>query len=330
MIRKSIMTVLLLLMAVIAGCLSEEAEQQFTETITITMHLWPGYAHSYIAQEQGFFTEEGVDVELNLIEKIPDNIANFLNGRADMAFGLQSDAMLLAALGFDLNIVYVADFSNGGDAIVSTQAIKTIAGLKGKTISVDSLNGFNHIFLASLLQQNGLTEEEVTIVPIAASDVPDALDAGIIDAGQTWNPYYSSAIASGYKELATTKDVYGIVTDVLMVRTDTLRERPEDVRKVLTALFKALKFRETDEIAAYSIMSEAFNMPAGELRETIRGNIFPDLKQNKLAFEDSEESTSLFASGRFISDFFVKKGIINKSIDLEELHAPEIIQGMQP
>lgn len=27
--------------------------------IRITMHLWPGYAHSYIAQEKGFFKEEG-------------------------------------------------------------------------------------------------------------------------------------------------------------------------------------------------------------------------------------------------------------------------------
>ena len=282
---RSIITVLLLVMAVmVAGCGSQEAEDPSTEAITISMHLWPGYAHSYIAQEQGFFTEEGVDVELKLIERIPDNIANFINGRADMAFGLQSDAMLLAALGFDLKIVYVADFSNGGDVIVSTQAIRNVAGLSGKTISVDSLNGFNHIFLVNLLEQNGLTEDDVTVVPIAAAEVPDALDAGTIDAGQTWNPYYSSAIARGYRELASTKDAPGIVTDVLMIRTDTLRERPEDVRKVLKALFKALQFRETDEISAYFNMSEAFNVPVGELRETIGGNIFPDLMGNKDAF----------------------------------------------
>ena len=329
--RKLVITVLPLLMAmVIAGCVSQEAKEPDTEAITISMHLWPGYVHSYIAQEQGFFTEEGVDVELNLIEKIPDNIAHFINGKADMAFGLQSDAMLLAALGFELKIVYVADFSNGGDKIVSTQAIKTIAGLKGKTVSVDSLNGFNHIFLVNLLHQSGLTEEDVTIIPIPASDVPDALDEGTIDAGQTWNPYYSNAISRGYRELASTKDAYGIVTDVLMVRTDTLKERPEDVRRVLKALFKALEFRETDEIAAYSIMSEAFNMPVGELKETIGGNVFPDLMGNINAFEDSGELTSLYASGRFISDFLVRKGIVAESIDLKELNAPEILLSMSP
>ena len=159
--------------------------------------------------------------------------------------------------------------------------------------------------------------------------MPDALDAGTIDAGQTWNPYYSSAIARGYRKLASTKDAPGIVTDVLMVRSDTLKERPEDVRGVVKALFKALKFRETDEIAAYSIMSEAFNMPVGELRETIGGNIFPDLKGNIDAFENSQHPTSLFSSGRFISDFFVKKGIVNNSINLDDLHAPEIVNGIE-
>ncbi len=332
MSRNWVIALLLLLLTtiVITGCGSEEDEDLSNQAIKLSMHLWPGYAHSYIAQEKGFFADEGVDVELHLIEKIPDNIANFVNGRADMAFGLQSDAMLLAALGFEVKIIYIADFSNGGDVIVSSQSIESVAGLKGMTVSVDSLNSFNHIFLVNLLEKNGLQESDITIVPIPASEVPDALDAGTIDAGQTWNPYFSTAIARGYRELATTKDAYGIVTDVLMVRTDTLNKRPDDVEKVLRALFKALKFRETDELAAYTIMSEAFLMPVGELRETIGGNIFPDLQENKRAFEDTGESTSLFASGRFISDFFLKKGIVHEPVDLELLHAPEIIQGIEP
>ena len=197
-------------------------------------------------------------------------------------------------------------------------------------ISVDSLNGFYHIFLANLLERNGLTELDVDIVPIPASEVPDALDAGTIQAGQTWNPYSSDAVARGYKLLATTKDAYGIVTDVLMVRNDTLRDRPDDVDKVLRALFKALKFRETHELAAYTIMSESFQMPVGELRETIAGNIFPDLEGNQKAFEDTGESSSLYSSGSFISDFFVKKGLVHQPVDLDELHAPTVVHGLKP
>ena len=56
--------------------------------IRLTMHLWAGYAHAYIAQEKGFFKEEGVDVELSLIEGVDDNLNHFRQGKADAAFGL--------------------------------------------------------------------------------------------------------------------------------------------------------------------------------------------------------------------------------------------------
>ena len=115
--KKEFLFVLLLVsILVIAGCTQVVEEK---EPIKLTMHLWPGYVHSYIAQEKGFFEEEGVEVELIINEGIQDNINFFLNQRADLAFGLQSDAMKLAGNGFDLKIVYVADFSNGGDVIIS-------------------------------------------------------------------------------------------------------------------------------------------------------------------------------------------------------------------
>ena len=77
---------LLLTTVAVTACGSEQSKDSSTDPIKLSMHLWPGYAHSFIAQEQGFFEDEGVDVELLLIEEVSDNIANFLNGRADMAF----------------------------------------------------------------------------------------------------------------------------------------------------------------------------------------------------------------------------------------------------
>ena len=297
--------------------------------IRITMHLWPGYAHIYIAQEKGFFKEEGIEVELNLIEGVDDNIKHFREGTADAAFGLQSEAMLLAAQGVPTRIVYIVDFSNGGDVIISKLNIRTVSALKGKRVSVDKLNGFNHIFLVELLRLNGLSETDVTVVPLLASKVPEALDEGRIDAGQTWEPYQSQAIAKGYRLLASTRDAPGIVTDVLMFRSEFVEKRPEDIRKIVKCLFRALRFRARNENEAYAIMSKAYNIPPGSLKRTIQGNIFPDLDANIRAFEKTEEPTSLYWSGRIISDFFLKKGVIEKPVDLGNLHAPEIVRGLK-
>ena len=297
--------------------------------IRITMHLWPGYAHIYIAQEKGFFKEEGVGVELNLVEGVDDNLKHFREGKADLAFGLQSDAMLLAAQGVPLKIVSITDYSNGGDVIISRLDIKAVSSLKGKRVSVDKLYSFNHIFLAELLQLNGLEESDVTVIPLPASAVPEALDKGTIDAGQTWEPYQSQAMAKGYRLLASTRDAPGIVTDVLMVKSDVLEKRTEDIRKILKCLFRALQFRATHETEAYAIMSQAFNVPAGSLKRTIEGNIFPDLDANIKAFVNSGEPTSLFRTGKIISDFYLKRRIISERIDLDKIHAPEIVRSLK-
>jgi len=296
------------------------------EPVKITMHKWPGYTHSYIAQEKGFFEDEGVNVELVLIENIDDSLQYFKEGKADAAFGLQSDAMLLSAAGVPLKIVYVADFSNGGDVIVSKLDIKTITDLKGKTISVDKLNGFNHIFLIELLEMNGLVESDVKIIPIIASEVPDALKNGLIDAGQTWEPYQSHAIANGYRLLATSADAPGVITDVLIFHSKFIEERPDDVKKVLRGLFRALEFRDTNQNESYHIMSNAFKMSPASLKVTVEGNIFPNLKENNEAFADSGQPTSLYTSGKIISDFFIEKEIINEPINTDKILATEIVR----
>jgi len=294
-------------------------------SVKITMHLWPGYFHSFIAEKKGFFEEEGVIVELIINENIDDNIQYFKEGKADAAFGLQSDAMLLAAEGIPLKIVYIVDFSNGGDVIVSQLDIKTIADLKGKTVSVDKINSFNHIFLIELLREYGLEESDLKIVPIIASDVPDALEAGIIDAGQTWEPYLSQAVDNGYKILATSADEPGIITDVLMFDSKFVEERPDDIKKIIRALDRALKYRNIDYLGSYGIMSEVTGVSPSDLKKAIGGNIFLDLEENKESFTESEKLTSLYVSGKIISDFFLEKEIISAPINLKDLLATEII-----
>ena len=114
-----------------------------------------------------------------------------------------------------------------------------------------------------------------------------------------------------------------------MFRSDIVEKRPEDVRKFVKCLFRALRFRATNENESYAIMSKAYNVPPGSLKRTIQGNIFPNLDANIRAFEKTDEPTSLFRTGKIISDFLLNKGVIEKSIDLDRLHAPEIVGGMK-
>ena len=107
--NKKILTGIIII--IIGGIWFAQQQQQKQQTVLgepfiISQHLWPGYYHSYIAKEQGFFAEEGVHVEITLIEDIDANLQAFVDGKADAAFGLQSDAYLLASQGVPLKIIY--------------------------------------------------------------------------------------------------------------------------------------------------------------------------------------------------------------------------------
>ena len=291
MVNRNFVVVILVVAIVAVGAylLRPATSPPKGEPFKVTMHLWPGYYHSFIAREKGFFEEEGVNVELKIVEDIDANLRAFVDGKADAAFGLQSDAMLMAAGGIPVKIVYIVDYSNGGDVVISHPNIRTISDLKGKRIGVDKLNGFNHVFMAELLRINGLTEDDVEILPVSASSVPKALAEGRIDAGQTWEPYTSEALANGYRLLASTADAPGIVTDVLMARSDTVERRAPEIRALLKGLFRALDYRDRNESDAYAIMSAATGVAPGKLKDVIGGQHFsrPDGKQERAAVPSS-------------------------------------------
>ena len=307
-------------------------EYMFQETsqkeINLIMNVWAGYSHAIIADEKGFFKDSGVPVNLKVVKEYPDMISIFSDGEYDGFFGVYSDVILLSNQGAPLKVVYVTDYSNGGDVVISKPQIRAVADLKGKTVAIEKYNSFSHLFLFDLLTRNGLTESDVTLVEIPAHQVLDALDSGIIDAGHTWEPTQSEALAKGYRLLATSADTPGIIIDVLAFKKSVVEERPDDMKKIIIAMDRALEYRDKASLSSYKIMSDATGALPSSLKKTVQGNTFPDLEENKEAFTESEKLTSLFYSGKIISDFFVDKGIISAPINLKDLLATEIIRGL--
>jgi len=311
---------------VLSGC-AQVAEEK--EPITLVLNVWPGFSHAIIAKERGFFEEEGLDVNLIILKDYSESINLFFEGKNDAIFEVYTDTIKQAADGLPLKVVYVADYSNGGDVIVSKPEIKTVADLKGKRVGIDGFNGFSHLFVNELLRRNGLQESDVKLLEVSGMDVADALESDKIDAGHTWEPVKTEAIANGNRLLASSEDTPGIITDVLVFRKEFVEKRPEDVKKIVKSLFKALEYMETDENAAFAIMSEGTGTTPGSLKEGLSGIKLVDFEGNKIAFSKSEETTSLYKSGEVISAFFVEKNIIEKPIDLETLIAPGFIEDLR-
>ncbi|ONH59809.1 aliphatic sulfonate ABC transporter substrate-binding protein [Frankia sp. CcI49] len=120
-------------------------------------------------------------------------------GAADI--GQAGDAPILNALGAGapLKVVGAARTSPKGVAILvpKDSPIRTVADLRGKTVSPSTEGSIGHYLLLGALKEAGLTPDDLTISFLAPPAASAAFDAHQIDAWVTWDPYVALAERKG-------------------------------------------------------------------------------------------------------------------------------------
>lgn len=281
--------------------------------LKISLDIWPGYAHIFIAQEKGFFEKQGVNVDLILKSTSVESKQLFDTNKVDGRLGVFSDVIVANIEGIPTRAVYMTDHSDTGDVIIGQANIASLADLKGKTVAFDGVETFSHMFVVGSLERVGVHLGEYKAVNLAAQKVAEALSAGTIDAGHTWEPTTSEALAKGYKILAKAGDIPGVITDVLAFHTEVLETRTEDVQKVVRALVEAQDFFITHEAEAIKIMAQAMNMSETAMREGIKGVHNPNLQENIAAMQ---AGGALFQSGEIAIQFYTDRGKLFKKLDI--------------
>ncbi|NOS67199.1 MAG: ABC transporter substrate-binding protein [Candidatus Peribacteraceae bacterium] len=144
----------------------------------------------WIAESQGYFHENGIELE----------ITSFPSGRAALTSMLSTDVLDMATVAqppLVLNSFTRDDFSIIAGMVTSANDLKVLArrdrkitkpaDLRGKTVGITK-NSTGHYFLALFLSQYGLDLESVKLVDMEASSLPQALADGKVDAVSTWEP----------------------------------------------------------------------------------------------------------------------------------------------
>jgi NitT/TauT family transport system substrate-binding protein len=309
----------------VAGC-NQEAPSPEEKPLRIAVLVWPGYAHAYVAQKKGFFEEKGVKVELTLKENYVDVLDLYKDGQVDGVFTLLPDVVMMTSQGVSARIAYIPDLTVTADGIVGKPEFDSLAELKGKTVAFEGMNSFAHVFVQQALEEAGLKEGEVRFKNMPAMEVLSVLEAGEIDAGHTWEPVITRAKAKGYKVLAYSSGVLpAVIVDVLAFSAATVSERPADIRAVVASLLKARDFVMSNREEAVAIMAEAEGMSEEEMASGLDGIRLPDLEENRTMLRRSDESTSLYASARVVTDFYMKRGQLSVSPDLDEIIDPRFL-----
>ena len=320
--------------AVIVCVTPGEANAAAGEPIKLGIKVWAPDFFSYVAQEMGFFEKNNVNVELTLVQDYPKILSDYFDGNFDGMIPVYSDVIYQNSQGMNSRVVYAIDFSNTGDVIIgagnNSSSYSTLADVKGKKVSVEGINTFSHVFVLKALEKVGLTEGDIEIIDIPAQNVTQELEKGTIVAGHIYQPYTTEALKKGYNVLFAAGTIPGVITDVLAFHSNIIEQRPNDIQAVIKSIIEAQIYYKNNKKDALKIMSIKSGIGEQEIMNGLDSVTLPSLKENfNIAMNSkSNDSSSLYSSGKFISEFFLERGQFGEYPDFSQILAPEFVNAL--
>jgi NitT/TauT family transport system substrate-binding protein len=246
------------------GCAPEKSAP-----LRIGLNVWPVNEYLYLAQEKGFYADEGVEVHLVELTSLADSRRAYERGQLDI-FGA-SVVEVLQVREQSLRsprIIQVLDSSNGTDVILAQPGYSSIASLKGARIGVE-LASLGVYVLARALEKNGLTLSDVRIVSSEQASMEEAFRRGELEAVVTYSPISTKLLRVAQPNLVfSTRDIPGEVVGVIAVEADVATSRPEEVVAVLRAFHRAMAYARQHP-DAYRIMAAREQLSVEEFRATL-------------------------------------------------------------
>lgn len=300
----------LLILLVLPACAPAEVEPAPQELTKITFATVPfiGEAASYVAYQNGYFADEGLDVTLITNPGGWMSLKNLFEAEADIATVAELPIVYSAFdkqkyTDFDRgdfyiigDILYADDFQQ----VVARKdsGITSAADLKGKKIGVfrgTTLDFFMDMFLID----NKIEEHEVEIVDMDVFQMTDAIEKGELDAIFTWQPHVQIALDKlGENGIVLPSRLRFSTAWLITVMKDYAEENPEVLTAFLRAIARAEKFIKENPEEAITIHAEMSDVD----RETVAAlwdKVAFDLSLSEgLLSQLEEEARWLIRTGR--------------------------------
>jgi NitT/TauT family transport system substrate-binding protein len=289
------------------------------EAVALGFSAWPGWIPWQVTQEQGIFEQNNVTVDLKWFDGYLDSINALAAGQLDGNSQTLNDTISSVAAGADLVIVLTNDNSTGNDKIIAAEDINSVADLRGKRVAAEE-GTVDHFLLLLGLEQAGMTQEDIEFVPLETGAAAAAFAAGQLDAVGVFAPFTTKALERpGSKELFSSQDFPGAISDHLAVRRELVEQRPEAVQAIVNSWFDTLEFIESDRDKAYDIMAKRAAVTVDEYKAYDTGTKIFTVEENLQAMAARNDMTSLPFAAEEISKFLVNSGLAPQAPDLSQI-----------
>lgn len=251
----------------LAACGSGETSQgeNEKEKITFVLDWTPNTNHTglYVAQEKGYFEDEGLEVE---IVQPPEDGADALVASGKAQFGISfQDTMAPGVVGEDAlpttAVAAVVQHNTSGIISRKGEGMDTPKGLEGKKYATWDAP-IEKAMMENVVKADGGDFSKVELIPSTVTDEVSALESKSVDA--IWIFYAWAGVATEVAGLETDyfafKDInpaFDYYTPVIIGNNEFLEKEPETAKKFLSAVKKGYEDAIEDPDGAAEILCEA-------------------------------------------------------------------------
>jgi NitT/TauT family transport system substrate-binding protein len=282
----------------------------------VGFNAWIGSIAFFVAQEKGFFKEEGLDVQTKSFSAPGDGLTPLIAGSLD-AHLTTADSVItvLDKAPGQLKVVYLTDTSAGADAILAKKDIADIKGMKGKKVAA-TLGQCNQLLLEKALEKAGLSDKDIDLVNMNPDDAGAAFAAGKVDVAVTWEPWITKI--SGEKKghvIFSSKETPNLILDVLAVSTKTIKTKSAETKAFLKALNRGYEFVQKSPDQAAVIAAKALEQKPDEVKAMLpKVNLYGGKKNLEVLAGPAAKASAQ------VAQFFKDKKVNDTLVDVGAIY----------
>ncbi|CAD5109518.1 ABC transporter substrate-binding protein [Zestomonas carbonaria] len=274
-----------------------------------------GHAKFFVAKEQNFFAEEGLDVQLVEFTNSADGLNAIIANKLDIgAFGT-TGPLVHVARGSQLKII---GGIMGEDAALIARAdraesIRQVADLKDLKIATVRMASGDAV-LRGALYKNGLSwKKDVELFELKNPPaVIEAVKSGQVDAGVVWGPHDLRAEAQGLKVVIRSADLEpGHTCCRLVVTNRRLAEQPDTWARFLRAILRAERFASEQREQTIDAIAKYIKLDRQLLEDSYYS---PHIDQSS---DPNLKGVQSFWSSMQASEFIPAGGDIDQAVNVE-------------
>ena len=255
--------------ALAAGVLLSPFAAAAQEKIKVGLLPFSESLAAVIADKQGFFKAEGLEVEFSKFDSGAIAVPVLQSGRMDVV--LSNTVSTFQAIGQGLDAVVLAP-----GAIVRTAApdtttalivrkgeIKSMKELEGKRIAVNVINSSAWLHMVAALDKHGVDHTKVRFAEVPFPQMNAPLLAGQLDGVGQVEPFRSVLMASGKTEIISWNYIETAPnTDITqyVALTSWVEKNKATAAKFVRALIKGAEFASSNEVVTRDINQQFTNL----------------------------------------------------------------------